>query len=110
MIWGFPVKIKMDCQALRDVLLNDHLNTAHARWRDRILAHHIVDVHHVPRKLNIIADGLSRQWEGQPRDAGLQDSSKWTVSEDWEANSGLVNDILCTTEITNENTFSRLLQ
>jgi transposase InsO family protein len=91
-------------------LLNDHLNAAHARWRDGILAHHIVDVRHVPGKLNIIADGLSRQWEGQPRDAGLQDGSKWTVSEDWEANSGLVNDILCTTEITNENTFSRLLQ
>jgi hypothetical protein len=110
MVWGFPVKIETDCQVLRDVLLNDHLNAVHARWRDGILVHHIVDVHHVPGKLNVIADGLSRQWEGQPRDAGLQDGSEWTVSEDWEANSGLVNDILCTTEITNENTFSRLLQ
>jgi hypothetical protein len=110
MIWGFPVEIETDCQALRDVLLNDHFNAAHARWRDGILVHHIVDVRHVPGKLNVIADWLSRQWEGQPRDAGLQDGSEWTVSKDWEANSGLVNDILCTTEITNENTFSRLLQ
>jgi hypothetical protein len=30
----------------------------------------------------------------QPRDIGLLDGGYWTVSEDWEANSGLVNDIL----------------
>ncbi|KAJ8585786.1 hypothetical protein M405DRAFT_712472, partial [Rhizopogon salebrosus TDB-379] len=41
-----------------------------------------------------IADGLSRQWEGQPRNSGLQDDSEWTVSEDWEANTGLINDML----------------
>jgi hypothetical protein len=39
-------------------------------------------------------NGLSQQWEGQPRDIRLLDGSDWTVSEDWEANSGLVNDIL----------------
>lgn len=50
-------------------MINDHLNAAHARWRDGILAHNIVDVRHVPGKLNVVADGLSRQWEGQPRDA-----------------------------------------
>lgn len=54
---------------------------------------------HVPGKLNVIVDGLSRQWEGQPRDAGLQDGSTWTVSKDWEAATGLVNDILLTTSI-----------
>src|SRR6267154_4233092 len=97
MVWGFPVEIETDCQALRDVLLNDHMNVAHARWRDGILAHRIVDVRHVPGKLNVIADGLSRQWEGQPRDIGLLDGSDWTVSEDWEARSGLVNDILFST-------------
>jgi hypothetical protein len=93
-VWGFPVEIETDCQALRDVLLNDHMNVAHAQWRDGILAHQIINVRHVPGKLNVIANGLSRQWEGQPRDIGLLDSSDWTVSEDWEANSGLVNDIL----------------
>jgi hypothetical protein len=93
-VWGFPVEIETDCQALRDVLLNDHMNIAHAWWRDGILAHRIIDVRHVPRKLNIIANGLSRQWEGQPRDIRLLDGSNWTISEDWEANSRLVNDIL----------------
>lgn len=74
-IWGFLVEIETNCQALRDMLLNNHLNAAHARWRDGILAHRIVDVCHIPGKLNVIVDRLSRQWEGQLRDAELQDSS-----------------------------------
>ena len=41
--WGFPIEIETDCQALRDVLLKDKLNAAHARWRDGILAHQIID-------------------------------------------------------------------
>lgn len=59
-IWGFPVEIETDCQALRDVLISEKLNAAHARWRDGILAHHIIDVRHVPGKINVVADGLSR--------------------------------------------------
>jgi hypothetical protein len=109
-IWGFPVEIETDYQALRDVLLSDNLNTAHARWRDGIIAHRIVDVRHVPGKLNIIADGLSRQWEGQPRDEGMEDGSTWTVSEDWETNSGLINDILHMNANTNLDEFSSLRQ
>jgi hypothetical protein len=31
-IWGFPVKLETDCQALRDVLLNDALHATHAHW------------------------------------------------------------------------------
>ncbi|KAF8824330.1 hypothetical protein HHX47_DHR8000253 [Lentinula edodes] len=91
MIWGFPVEIETDCQALRDVIANDKLNAAHCRWRDGILAHHIVDVRHIPGKLNVVADGLSRMWEGQDHVVG--DGSEWTVSEDWEAVTGLVNDV-----------------
>uniref|UniRef100_A0A0W0F704 Reverse transcriptase RNase H-like domain-containing protein n=1 Tax=Moniliophthora roreri TaxID=221103 RepID=A0A0W0F704_MONRR len=91
-IWGFPVEIETDCQALRDVLLNDKLNAAHARWRDGILAHQIVDVRHVPGKLNVVADGLSRTWDGQS-DTKEGDGSEWTVSEDWESEKGLVNDL-----------------
>ena len=91
-IWGFPVEIETDCQALRDVMLNDKLNAAHARWRDGILAQQIVDVRHVPGKINVVADGISWKWEGLPRQVG--DGSEWTVCEDWEATTGLVNDIL----------------
>ncbi|GAW08290.1 Retrovirus-related Pol polyprotein from transposon opus Includes: ame: Full=Protease [Lentinula edodes] len=91
LIWGFPVEIEMDCQALQDVIANDKLNTVHSRWRDKVLAHHIMDVRHIPGKLNMVADGLSRMWEGQDRVMG--DRSEWTVSEDWEAVTGLINDV-----------------
>ena len=57
-IWGFPVELETDCQALRDVLLSDTLNATHAQWRDGVLAHHIVDVRHIPGISNI-ADGVS---------------------------------------------------
>ena len=43
-IWGFPVEIEMDCQALWDVMMNDKLNAMHTRWRDGILSQQIVDV------------------------------------------------------------------
>ncbi|KAH7919480.1 hypothetical protein BV22DRAFT_991223, partial [Leucogyrophana mollusca] len=46
-----------------------------------------------------VADGLSRQWDGRERDTGERDGSEWTVSEDWEARTGLVNDILLVTPI-----------
>ena len=73
-------------------MLNDKLNANHARWRDGILAHHIVDIRHVPGKINVVADGISQKGEGQPRNLG--DGSEWTISEDWEATTGLTNDIL----------------
>ena len=104
-IWGFPVEIETDCQAIRDVMLNDKLNANHARWRDGILAHHIIDVRHVPGKINVVADGISRKWEGRPRSLG--DGSEWTVSEDWDANTGLANDIL---HVSTEDTSSSLCE
>jgi hypothetical protein len=77
-IWGFPVEIEMDCSAMKDTLLNPHLNVPHARWREGILAYHIVDIRHVPGKLNVIADGLSQKWENMQAVPG--DGSEWTVS------------------------------
>jgi hypothetical protein len=81
-IWGFPVEIETDCNALKDTLLNPTLNVAHARWREGILAYNIVDVRHIPGRLNVVADGLNHKWEGIPSTTG--DGSEWTVSEDWE--------------------------
>jgi hypothetical protein len=81
------VEVETDCQALRDVLLSNKLMATHARWRDGVLAHNIVDVWHVPGITNI-ADGLSRQHEGQPHTNS--DGSSWTVSPDWEEREGLV--------------------
>ena len=97
-IWGFPVEIETDCQALRDHLMNDKLSSTHARWREGILAHQIIDVRHVPGRVNVVADGLSRANEGLPNEEG--DGSQWTVSEDWEGTTGLTHDIFYTTDPT----------
>ena len=71
--------------------MNDKLSATHTRWRDGILSHQIVDVRHVPGRINVVADGLSRAAEGAPCEEG--DSSEWTVSEDWEATTGLTHDL-----------------
>jgi len=91
-IWGFPVEIETDCSAMKDTLLNQPLNVPHTRWREGILAYHIVDIRHIPGKLNVIADGLSRKWENTQPVPG--DGSEWMVSEDWEVRTGLINDIM----------------
>ena len=95
-IWGFPVEIEMDCIVLRDTLCSDKLSLVHARWRDGIAAHQIVDVCHHPGKMNTAADALSRQLVGRERIE--DDGSGWTVSEDWEETRGLVNDLFRVSE------------
>ena len=93
-VYGYPVEVETDCQALRDVLMNDKLSATHARWRDGVLAHNIIDVRHIPGTTNI-ADGLSRQFENTPKSAG--DGSEWDVDSDWESRAGLVFGINFTT-------------
>jgi hypothetical protein len=118
-IWGFPVEIETDCSAMKDTLLNPHLNVPHARWREGILAYHIVDIRHVPGKLNVVADGLSRKWENTP--PAPEDGSEWTVSEDWEVRIGITNDIMhiastnesvetLSTRFTNEPIFREVIE
>jgi hypothetical protein len=73
-IWGFPIEIETDCQALHDTLLSKKLSAIHACWRDSILAHQIINIRHIPGKINVVADGISHQWEGQDPSKG--DSSE----------------------------------
>jgi len=86
----FCVHRSSHCQALCDILLSDKLSATHACWRDRVLAHNIVDVCHIPGKINI-TDGISQQYEGMDKSPG--DGSKWTVMPDWEETTGLVHDL-----------------
>ena len=95
-VYGYPVEVETNCQALHDILLSDKLSTTHARWRDGVLAHNIVDVQHIPGKINI-ADGVSRQYEGMDKIPG--DGSEWTVAPDWEEVTGLVHDLYHITEL-----------
>lgn len=94
-IYGSPVELETDCQALRDTLLNEKLNATHARWRDGVLAHHIVDVRHRPGALNGAADGLSRQFTGAEQTE--HDGHRNSVNPDWEATTGLAHDVFLTT-------------
>lgn len=96
-IWGYPVEVETDCQALRDVLANDNISAAHARWRDGILAHNIVAVRHIPGKLNVVADGLSRQWDNTERTD--DDGSQWSVNPEPKAMTGLVNDVFALSQL-----------
>jgi hypothetical protein len=59
-------------------------------------------VRHRPGTSNAAADALSRQRSGCSRTDG--DGSAWSVSEDWEAAQGLVNDLFFvqTTNATSE--------
>ena len=79
--------METDCQALCDMLINDKLSATHARWRDGVLAHNIVNVRHIPGITNI-ADGISRQYENTPKVG--DDGSGWDVDSDWESGAGLV--------------------
>jgi hypothetical protein len=93
-IWGFPIEIKTNCQALHDTLLSEKPNTIHMCWRDSILAHQIINVRHVPGKINVIADSISHQWECQEPSEG--DSSEWMVNPDADEILGLQNNIFTT--------------
>ena len=90
-VYGYPVEVETDCQALRDVLMNDKLSSTHM-WRDGVLAHNIFNVRHVPGIINI-TDGISQQYKNMLK-AG-EDGSKWNVDLDWELRVGLVYGINC---------------
>ena len=86
--WGFPIELETNCQALRDQLLSTKMNSTHARWRNGVLSHNIIDVWHRPGRFNAVADGLSRKFMNMPLEDG--DGHEWTVSEDWV---GLAHDV-----------------
>ena len=81
-IWGSPVKIETDFQALRDVLLSNNLNAMHTCWRNSILAHQIVNVQHILGRIDLIRDDLS--CKDKVNSCRKGDGSSWTVPPDWE--------------------------
>ena len=91
-IFGSPIEIKMDCQALRDCLLKDKLNTHHSYWMQSILSHNIIDICYHPGIHNPIANGLSRMWHNCTHSS--TDGLHWSVLLDWEALKGIRNDVM----------------
>ena len=66
-VYGYPVKVRTDCQALWYVLMNDKLSAMHARWQDSVLAHNIINVQHVPGVTNIADDSATSMKTPQDR-------------------------------------------
>jgi transposase InsO family protein len=91
-IYGSPIEIETDCQALRDCLLREKMSVHHSRWKESILAHNIIAIRHRPGIENPVADGLSRMWDDRERTN--TDGSNWSVLPNWEATKGIMNDIL----------------
>ncbi|KAG8926440.1 hypothetical protein FRC01_008858 [Tulasnella sp. 417] len=56
-IWGSPVEVETDCQALRDFLRREDLSATHARWRDALLEFMIIERYQKP--VAFMADGGS---------------------------------------------------
>ena len=90
-IAGYPVEIKTDCQALRDMIINNKLNSTHACWLKGIMGHNIVNIQHRPGRLNQAADGISCQFTDVLVVKG--DGHEWIVDPEWTANVGLTYDI-----------------
>ena len=75
-IYGSPLEIETDCQALRDCLLQENMSVHHSRWKESILAHNIIAIRHQPGVENPVADGLSRMWDGHSGWVGLVSTTK----------------------------------
>lgn len=90
MIYGQPLHIITDCQALRDILNRDDLSSTYARWKDSVISRNIIDIQHRAGVENQ-ADGLSRKWGGGERTVG--EGEDWDVEPDWESEKGVVNDM-----------------
>ena len=67
--------------------MNDKLSATHAKWRDGVLAHNIINIQHIPGVTNI-ADGLSCQYKNTPKSGN--DGSEWDVDSYWKTGAGLV--------------------
>lgn len=56
----------------------------------------------MPGHLNVVADGLSRQWDNMEWAPTHNNGSEWSVSLDPESCIGLVNDVFTTEKITGD--------
>jgi transposase InsO family protein len=88
-VYGQRIIIESDAKAVVDFLRHEHLPPAHARWKEAVLGHNIIDVRHRPGATNPV-DSLTRLGASAP-------PSTEAVEPGWEAETGLVND-LCTLE------------
>ncbi|GAA5845930.1 hypothetical protein JCM11251_007340 [Rhodosporidiobolus azoricus] len=80
-IFGRPIKLVTDCQALAGILSLQKVSPAHARWREFILGHDIVGFTHKPGKQNQAADELSQRAHNPAEPASTPEA---TLPFSWE--------------------------
>ncbi|GAA5829176.1 hypothetical protein JCM3770_006346, partial [Rhodotorula araucariae] len=80
-VFGRPIELISDCQALAGILSLQSVSPAHSRWREYILGHDIVKFTHQPGKLNAAADELSRK---KGNEEGEEVSPDATIPPSWE--------------------------
>src|SRR6266481_3897926 len=110
MIYGSPIEIETDCQVLQDVLLNKKQSSTHVRWEESIVCQNIIDIRHHPGVTNVVADAISRKWSETRGPGHNDDRVSWSVRPDWEAMSGMVNDMMQIAETTETAEHTRLCQ
>ena len=110
MIYGSPIEIETDCQALCNVLLNKKQSSTHIRWEESIVCWHITDIRHSPGVTNVVADAISHKWSEARGPSHNDDGASWPVQPDWEVASGIVNNIMQVTVTTDTDEHTRLCQ
>ena len=66
----------------------------HAQWEELITCWNIVDMQHRPGVTNVMADTISRKWAEARGPSTGKDGADWLVRPDWEAEKGIVNDVM----------------
>ncbi|GAA6057753.1 hypothetical protein JCM3770_001722 [Rhodotorula araucariae] len=80
-VFGRPIELISDCQALAGILSLQSVSPAHSRWREYILGHDIVKFTHRAGRLNAAADELSRR---KDLNAGEEVSPDATIPPSWQ--------------------------
>ncbi|GAA5958712.1 hypothetical protein JCM10213_005775 [Rhodosporidiobolus nylandii] len=81
-IFGRPLQLVTDCEALAGILSLQSVSAAHTRWREYILSHDIVKFTHRPGKANTAADELSRRRDNPVEEGDT--TPDCTLPEDWQ--------------------------
>jgi hypothetical protein len=82
---GEPIILESDARAVLDFLEKEHLPPAHARWKEAVLGHEIIEVRHRP--------GVSNPMDGPTREGMSAPPSTEAVDPGWETETGMINDL-----------------
>lgn len=80
-IFGRPLHLITDCEAIAGTLSKQSVSAAHTRWREYIISHNIVRFTHRPGEKTVAADLLSRRTDNPEEDDPT--TPDVTIPETW---------------------------